>query len=436
MDVEAAVKLEFVLRYAIWFICFVSLTALLFANTGIFQAIAALAFLAAAALPVLMFPRRTLTALFGDWLPWLYVALAIFSISWSQIPDVSTKYAIELTLTVAAALILASSLEPHAFISALMCCFLVGDALGLFLGKYALNAGAEAMIGIYGSKNAFSAAQAYLFLTSWWVLVSAKHNLLMRLLALASVLVCPLLLVAGRSADAVAPLVLALAITVVAHLTTKWPPLPRILAICAGLSLLILIFSIAFLFKDTLFGQLMIITGKDPTLSGRTYLWTRAAELMSQHPLLGAGYGAFWVQGNPYAEEIWAAFHNTGRMGFNFHNQWYDIGVSLGYLGLFAGFLTLLVVSVRTLRWIISNPGPESYFFLAFVWIVNMRSLLETETFSHFSLSWLLIVAAAYYARTELRKPSPHQWITSEHVVNPRQTALQSTAYNHLTQRR
>jgi exopolysaccharide production protein ExoQ len=168
-DVEAAIKIELVLRVATWLICFVSLTALLFANAGIFQVITALAFLAAAAFPVLFFPRRTLTALFGDWLPWLYVVLAILSISWSQAPDVSAKYAIELALTVAAALVLASSLEPHAFMSALMCSFLVGDFLGLFLGKYAMNAGAEAMTGIYGSKNAFSAAQAYLFLTSWWV---------------------------------------------------------------------------------------------------------------------------------------------------------------------------------------------------------------------------------------------------------------------------
>jgi exopolysaccharide production protein ExoQ len=402
-DVEAAIKIELVLRVATWLICFVSLTALLFASAGIFQLITALAFLAAAAFPVLIFPRRTLAALFGDWLPWLYVVLAILSISWSQAPDVSAKYAIELALTVAAALVLASSLEPHTFMSALMCSFLVGDILGLFLGKYAMNAGAEAMTGIYGSKNAFSAAQAYLFLASWWVLVSTKHSPLMRSLALGSVLVCPLLLIAGRSADAVAPLILALAITVVAHLTTRWPPLPRILAICAGLSLLFLIFAIAFLFQDTLFGQLMIITGKDVTLSGRTYLWTRAAGLMSQHPFLGIGYGAFWVQGNPYAEEIWAAFQNTGRMGFNFHNQWYDIGVSLGYLGLFAGLVTLLAVAVRTLRWIISNPNPESFFFLGFAWIIIMRSFLESETFSHFSLSWLLIVAAAYYARTEAR---------------------------------
>ena len=102
-------------------------------------------------------------------------------------------------------------------------------------------------------------------------------------------------------------------------------------------------------------------------------MWTWAAALINQHPLLGTGYGAFWVQGNPYAEEIWAHFQVTGRSGFNFHNQWYDIGVSLGYVGLFVGLLTVLTVTIRTLRWVVRDPSPESCFFTAFVWIVNIR---------------------------------------------------------------
>jgi exopolysaccharide production protein ExoQ len=235
VDSRAAAKLDLFLRYVTWSICFVSLTALLLANAGIFQIMAILTFLATAAIPVLFFPRKTLTALFSDWLPWLYVALAVLSISWSQAPDVSAKYGMEFALTVAATLVLASMVEPHAFLSALMCSYLVGNVLGLFVGKYAMNAGSEAMIGIYGSKNAFSAAQAYLFLSSWWVLVNAKQSRLMRLLALGSVLVTPILLLWGRSADAIAPLALALTITFVAHVTTRWPPLPRIVAICAGL---------------------------------------------------------------------------------------------------------------------------------------------------------------------------------------------------------
>jgi exopolysaccharide production protein ExoQ len=298
---------------------------------------------------------------------------------------------------------MASAVEPHLFLSAFMCAYLVGSVAGLFIGRFALNAGAMAMIGIYGSKNYFSAMQAYLFLASFWVLLSARQNIWMRSLALMSALVCPFLLVAGRSADAVAPLMLVVPITFLLFLTRHWAPLPRVLVILTGILLIVLIFGVAFIFQDTLFGHLLIVTGKDVTLSGRTYVWTRAAELISQNPLLGTGYGAFWIDGNPYAEGIWA--HGGGRGGINFHNLWYDTGVSLGYVGLAVVFLTVLIVNIRALWWTVRDPSSESFFFLGFVWMLNMRSFLETEFFSQFSVSMILFVVASYYARTEVRSP-------------------------------
>ena len=380
-----------------WILCFISFASLLFVSLS--QTLAVFVFLVASALPLLFLPTRALRALFGDWLPWLFVALVFLSISWSEEPVLTTKYAIEIALTVAAALILAGVVQPHSLLSAIMVAFLAADVAGLFVGRFAMNAGAMAMIGIFGSKNAFSAIQAYLFLASFWVLLSAKHSIWMRSLALMSVLVCPLLLVAGRSADAVAPLVLVVPITFLLFLTSRWPPLSRILIILTGIFLVILIFGTAFAFRDTLFGQLLIITGKDVTLSGRDYLWLRAGALINQNPLLGTGYGAFWVQGNPYAEEIWAHFQNTGRSGFNFHNQWYDMVIAVGYVGLSVALFIVLIVNIRTVWWIVRNPSAESYFFFGFIWILNMRSFLESESFSLFSIPWMLFVAASYYAR-------------------------------------
>ena len=145
--------------------------------------ISAYAFLTAAALFGLTVPIRALRALFSDWLPWPYVILVLVSVSWSAVPDLSARYGVELALTAGAALVLAR-VAPYSFLSALMCAFLVIDVVGLLVGRYALNAGAFAMIGAFGSKNAFSAAQAVLFLTSFWVLLSANQNILMRSLAL------------------------------------------------------------------------------------------------------------------------------------------------------------------------------------------------------------------------------------------------------------
>jgi exopolysaccharide production protein ExoQ len=403
-NTEDASKITSV-RFLVWFLCFLSFAGGQFGVLS--QTLAASVFLAAGALPALILPKRTVRALLGDWLPWLYVALAITSITWSEAPYFTTRFGIELALTVAVALTMASAVEPHLFLSAFMCAYLVGGVAGLFVGKFALNAGAMAMIGIYGSKNAFSAMQAYLFLASFWVLLSARQSIWMRSLALMSVLVCPVLLVAGRSTDAIAPLMLVVPITFLLFLTSHWAPLPRVLVILTGILLIVLIFGVAFIFRDTLFGHLLIVTGKDVTLSGRTYLWIRAAELISQNPLLGTGYGAFWIEGNPYAEDIWAFGGITGatRGGINFHNLWYDMGVSLGYVGLAVAFLTVLIVNIRAIWWTVRNPSSESFFFLGFVWILNMRSFLESEFFVHFSVSMILFVVASYYARTEERSP-------------------------------
>src|SRR5258708_17682622 len=98
-------------------------------------------------------------------------------------------------------------MPSYSFLSALMCALLVITTVSLMNPGYAWNAGALAMTGGLGSKNAFSAIQSILFLTSFWILLSSNQNILMRSLALLGVLVSPFLLIAGRSADSVAPLV-------------------------------------------------------------------------------------------------------------------------------------------------------------------------------------------------------------------------------------
>lgn len=44
--------------------------------------------------------------------------------------------------------------------------------------------------------------------------------------------------------------------------------------------------------------------GKDPTLTGRTELWTWVLNAISERPMLGWGYAAFWSPNNPAAAEI------------------------------------------------------------------------------------------------------------------------------------
>jgi exopolysaccharide production protein ExoQ len=225
----------------------------------------------------------------------------------------------------------------------------------------------------------------------------------MRCLGLLGMLICPAFLVTGRSADAIVPVVLAIGFTLLVFGTSWLPRRQRMLTLGAGGMLIVGVFLIAFVFGDTIFGELLVATGKDVTLSGRTYLWARASDLMRESPLLGTGYGGFWFQGNPYAEELWSHFGLPGRGGFNFHNLWYEMGVQLGYVGIASAFVTLLVASIRVIRWVLRNPSAEAMFFLGYVMIIDMRSFLEVEILSQFALPWVILLVGAYYARSATR---------------------------------
>jgi len=87
----------------------------------------------------------------------------------------------------------------------------------------------------------------------------------------------------------------------------------------------------------------MSVFHKDPTLTGRLYLWQRSADIIKERPWLGVGYNAFWVQGHIDAEGLWRWGGIQSRGGFNFHNTVLEVLVHFGYIG-----LGILIVSLST----------------------------------------------------------------------------------------
>lgn len=149
-------------------------------------------------------------------------------------------------------------------------------------------------------------------------------------------------------------------------------------------------------------------TGKDPSLTGRTYIWDKAFALIEARPVLGLGYSAFWRRGNIDAEGLWLFAGIEGRAGFNFHNTFIEILVHLGILGLvlFAlvacGYLTLLIV--RTMR----VPNDLGILFCAYLSYVAVRLSIETQAFGPFTFSTTMVMAGlgcAVWSRGRLAKP-------------------------------
>lgn len=382
------------LNSLIWFVAVAALFFLQFSQT-----LAAAIFMAVALGYAAARPGLAMRAAFSGLLPWAYVVLAALSILWSQHSDVSGRAAMQIAVTAGAALVMAYALAPRSFMLVWMVALLVADAAVLLNPRTALNAGAAAMIGIFGSKNQMGLSQAILIMACVWIGLDKRRTTSLRWLAFLFALFAFRFLLAARSVDATAALIGALGNAFVAYHLTWFPRRWRSTVMIMTVVSVGLLFVVIFVYANQigLLDTLLQLSGKDATLSGRTELWQRAGKMLEENPILGTGLQAFWVQGNPYAEELWARFA-PNRSGYHFHNLWYESGVELGYIGLAVVFATVFLTTLRVWRWATRTPSPESCFFLTYVIFIFMRTVVEVDLFGQYSFNWVLFIAAWAYA--------------------------------------
>ena len=381
-----------------WLAWFIALVALFFLQMS--QTVAASIFMAISVAYVLARPGFALEAALLGVTPWIYVVLALLSVSWSEHSDVSGRAAIQIAVTMGAALVMARTLPARGAISVLMCAVLVADAASLLNPQMAWNAGALAMIGIFGSKNQLGLSQAILVMAGVWIALDRQRGWPIRCLALFSVILGFMLMIAARSLDATATMTVSVACALAAFRLNWVAPRWRATVLAALLIVVVVLAGLAFLSagESGLFGEILRLSGKDATLTGRTDLWQRAAAMMEENPLLGTGLQAFWVQGNPYAEELWARFA-PGRSGYHVHNLWYEAGVELGYVGVIATFATIASTTLEVWRWVIRAPSVISCFFLSYVIFIAIRTYVEVDLFGQYSFNWVLYILCWAYAR-------------------------------------
>ena len=380
-----------------WWLCCLALAGLEFLQYS--QTLAAYTFTAASALCAIREPGRVPEAVYRGGLIWFFVALWLMSTLWSPVPDQSLRSALQVILTVGAALIMVRALPAASFMTALMCALLTATAASLMDPRQALNYGGLAMIGIYGSKNQFGLSQALLLMVSVWVFMDMRKPWMVRGCAALGMALGSALLIAARSLDSTAVAVGALTCSYCAFKLNRFAPRWRALILVGLISLIMIVSVFLLIFGEELdlITQGLHLFGKDTTLTGRTVLWDRALKMMQENPFLGTGAQGFWVEGNPYAEELWARFQ-PGRSGYNFHNLWYETGVQFGYVGLALVFWIVARTSAMALRWALRTLSVESCFFLAFVIFVDIRTFVESELLSQFSMLTVLLAASWVYS--------------------------------------
>ncbi|WP_395671348.1 O-antigen ligase family protein [Phenylobacterium sp.] len=344
-------------------------------------------------------------------------ALAIFSTVWSEAPKETLKYGLELAITVVAGLMISSAASQSAVLRAMALAFLVYIGVSLVGGgtvAIGVGAGGSAFSGLTESKNLLAD------IASTGVLVALGVTLMaLRDRAWVWVGVGVLLLMLGvyavtaaRSAGALLGLGMG-----VGAILALLPLLKAGKAVRGWLTAMTAIVLVAVGLSYRWLSQALIDWGaqtfdKDPTLTGRTYLWYRAADLIYEKPLLGRGYYAFWLQGNTDAEGLWRYFGIDNRGGFTFHNTFVEILVTLGWLGLVVIGLTVLIGVVALVRRFVVRPNLALAFWVGVLLYQLARTPIETIGIAPFYFSTVLAFAAlgAAFARMGAPRLSRRVW--------------------------
>ncbi|ODT57564.1 MAG: hypothetical protein ABS73_16195 [Paracoccus sp. SCN 68-21] len=355
----------------------------------------ALLFLMAGMALVAFRPGEVLAALRREWLIVLVALWCVMSFAWSDYTSLTLRHGIQLFLTVMIAVAIGYRLAPMTFVKIVFLTSALSGLASLLSGR--ARGDGMGFLGIHASKNALADASSLLVIAALAVLVDRRLSARWRLPALAALILGAMLLVMGQSSGALVSTLAVIGVFGVIVVLQRMTPAMRLVAIALSTTLIAAGAVLLMAVSDELARLFLDLTGKDITLTGRTDLWAVAFAQISERPLLGVGFQAFWVHGQPMAEQLWADFGITTRMGFNFHNTMISNAVEIGILATAVQTFVFLGATWSCLGWAIRRPSAASIFFALFMVRLFLLMWIEVVYFYQFSISTGIIIVVICY---------------------------------------
>jgi exopolysaccharide production protein ExoQ len=344
---------------------------------------------------------------------------AVLSILWSQSPVDTLKYSFEFALTVGVALLFSAAPYPKAVLWGIFLAFAIYIPAAIVFGQAVDvgNNGSTALSGLTQSKNLLGdmAATGSLVSLACFVASIEDRRPFRAVAALGVAAIEIYVMLQARSAGALLGIVPAVA-AFIFFLAMRPARLTMRLIVTVFASLAAALMAVAY--GSSIVEDSMTLFDKDPTLTGRTYLWQRAADFIAEKPALGAGFDAFWVQGNPDAEGLWRYAGIIERMGFSFHNTLIELLVNIGWVGVFVVTVVAIVSTILLLRRVMNRPTLALCFWMSLLVYEFVRMPVEAIGMAPFAHPTLMLFAGfgaalaarrTAEARAALRQRAPYR---------------------------
>ncbi len=342
----------------------------------------------------------------------LFSVWCCMSVFWSDYPSESLKGGLELVSSMVCLIIMAKIVRTEAFVRGVVFGSTLVLVASLVSNKYGSDpfTNTYTLVGLFGSKNQLGLfAEISILLSLISLLI--KQNIFKK------VFYCfiPLCIGLGclyfcRSAASTVSLAITMLFLILIYVITRLSVRYRTITFTSAAIWLIIAISTCFALN--LQNLLFKSVGKDSTLTGRTVLWEHGMRSGWESPIIGHGYAAFWVRGNPLAEHLWFDFGVYTRMGFHFHNLFVELFVELGLVGLIIMLSLISVTFCKSLMLTLRHGMILEYVFPLSISVMFMiRSLVELDIIGAFSIGNILFFSIlprlAIYRRELADKAAP-----------------------------
>ena len=316
--------------------------------------------------------------------------LAVLSTAWSQDPSITFRRSIMLLAPTLFAIFLHVRYEYRHQLELLLLTGLAAAALSIVLGVMFPAVGLDPTMhdgswqGIFPQKNVCARASVFFLLPAvvlWGRSVSKT---------LAAFVAFPLLGVVIFKSHSTTGWVLG-GVAVLATLSMRlFRKLPANESIVLGILLIGGALAGLFVLEER-FADVLMLLGKDSTLTGRTTIWNGAVEAITKHPFLGYGFSAFWLGLKGESANVILA---SKWMVPTAHDGFLDLWLQLGGVGLVL-FALSLFQGCRAAVWCLRHDGREAAEWGAAIMLMTiLYNLDETSLMIPRELLWVLYCLA------------------------------------------
>ena len=334
----------------------------------------------------------------------LLVGIALLSVLWSDAPEVTLRRTVGLIGTTMIGAYLATRFSPSMLLRLLAWAMgiaaLLSFVFAVALPSYGIeHTGTGAWQGIYvGGKNALGRAMALSALVFCLLAFSGGRY---RWVAWGGFgLSVGLILLSDSQTSLVSLLIVLLLLPAYAALRLRYTlAIPCVIVVA-------LVGGIAALWIGNNLSIVLEVLDRDVTLTTRTDLWPAVLDVIWHRPLLGYGYGAFWLGWQGESAHVWLWNRSVHLESLHAHNGILDLWLNLGLLGVLTFTGGFLLAFLRAIDWARLRKTAVELLPITFLTLMLLYNILESAILIHNNIMWILYVTVVLWLG--VRPPKAH----------------------------